>query len=289
MFGYIRPRKDELRIKDYDRYHSAYCGLCRHLGKTYGFPARFLVNYDMTFLYLLLSGGARRGETRRCWCPARCLGKKPCIRDEEGYAEVGARTVIFCWHKLADDTRDGGFFKRAGCRLLRLVYRRAHRKAAKLLPDFDRLCEQELGRLSTLEAERCPDLDRVCDPFAVLVQSCGGHTGDPAQDRPQELLLYQLGRFIYLADALDDLAEDLRNNQYNPLQYRFGTQNGALRTEDLDYLTQLIEGSINLCGSALELLDLGEQRPVLENIVYLGLSAVFSAVKQGRFHHKDKI
>ena len=55
MFGYVRPRRDELRMREYDRYHAAYCGVCRSLGREYGFFSRFLVNYDMTFLYLLLA------------------------------------------------------------------------------------------------------------------------------------------------------------------------------------------------------------------------------------------
>ena len=39
MFGYIRPRRDTLLVRDYDRYRAAYCGLCRALGKRCGFAA----------------------------------------------------------------------------------------------------------------------------------------------------------------------------------------------------------------------------------------------------------
>ena len=46
MFGYVRPRRDQLAEADLDAYQAAYCGLCRALGKRYGFFARFLVNYD---------------------------------------------------------------------------------------------------------------------------------------------------------------------------------------------------------------------------------------------------
>ena len=51
MFGYVLPRRDRLSEEAQARYHAAYCGLCRALKLEYGFAARFLVNYDMTFLY----------------------------------------------------------------------------------------------------------------------------------------------------------------------------------------------------------------------------------------------
>ena len=65
MFGYIRPRRDTLLVRDYDRYRAAYCGLCRALGKRCGFAARFLVSYDMTFLYLLFRAPADLNERLR--------------------------------------------------------------------------------------------------------------------------------------------------------------------------------------------------------------------------------
>mgnify|MGYP005925186985 CR=1 FL=1 len=57
MFGYVLPRRDRLSEEAQARYHAAYCGLCRALKLEYGFAARFLVNYDMTFLYFLLREG----------------------------------------------------------------------------------------------------------------------------------------------------------------------------------------------------------------------------------------
>ncbi|MEI3141456.1 MAG: DUF5685 family protein [Lawsonibacter sp.] len=39
-----------------------------------------------------------------------------------------------------------------------------------------------------------------------------------------EQLLYHLGRWIYLIDARDDLAEDLADGRYNPVAARFGPE-----------------------------------------------------------------
>ena len=55
MFGYITIHKDELKIKDYNRYHAYYCGLCRELSKRHGELSRLTLTYDMTFLVILLT------------------------------------------------------------------------------------------------------------------------------------------------------------------------------------------------------------------------------------------
>ena len=31
MFGFVRPYKDELKVKDYELFRSVYCGLCHSL------------------------------------------------------------------------------------------------------------------------------------------------------------------------------------------------------------------------------------------------------------------
>lgn len=81
MFGYVLPRRDRLSEEAQVRYHAAYCGLCRALKLEYGFAARFLVNYDMTFLYFLL----REGDPAcpgRCFCPARPWCRKACLPED---------------------------------------------------------------------------------------------------------------------------------------------------------------------------------------------------------------
>ena len=55
-----------------DRRGSArtYCGLCHTLGERYGLASRFILNYDFTYLAILLSDRAGAGPCRQCRCPA---------------------------------------------------------------------------------------------------------------------------------------------------------------------------------------------------------------------------
>ena len=259
-------------------------------GKGYGFRARFLVNYDMTFLYLLRSAGAGEAARKPCWCPVKVCGKKSCALDPEGYESVAACTVILCVEKLRDNIRDSGFFKGLPYRLLALLFRRAYKRAARRLPDFAALTAKQLAALHELERVQSPSIDATADSFARITAGCAGDLEDPALRRPMEQVLYQTGRFLYLADALDDLKEDCDKDAYNPLRFRFGVeQGGALGPEDLRYLGQLIDGSVNLAGAALALLPEGTHKPLLENIVYLGFPAVFTAVKAGKFRSRDPL
>ena len=288
MFGYVRPLRDELKIRDDRTYWAAYCGLCRDLSRRFGFRARFLVNYDMTFLYLLRASTLNAAEQKRCWCPAKVCGKQNCFCDGAGYESVSAFCVILSVHKLRDNIRDNGFFRSVPYRLAALLLRRAYRRAVKAMPEFDRLVREQLDRLSDLEAAHSPSIDATADAFARIIEACAADLSDPAVRLPMQTVLYQVGRFIYLADALDDLAEDCRRDAYNPLRFRFAVENGALKQEDRGYLTELTDSSVNLAGAALELLPMRSGRPLLENIVYYGLPSVFAVVREGLFNHLKK-
>lgn len=288
MFGYVRPLRPELRIRDYDAYHAAYCGLCRALAKRYGFRSRFLVNYDMTFLYLVRASVRPAAPTRRCFCPARPGRKKPCLCDDDGFARVAACTVVLCYCKILDNIRDSGFWKGLACRFLMRIYRRPWRKAEQDAPEFAALVRTKLRALSELEAAKSPGMDAAADTFAAIVAACADDLPDEAIRRPAQALLYQVGRHVYLCDALDDLAEDLRTDGYNPLRYRFAPTQTGLSDEDLAYLSQIMDSGVNLAGAALSLLPVRQYGPLLENVVYLGLPAVFAAVKTGRFRADAK-
>ena len=56
MFGYIVVNQSEMKFKEYDVYRSYYCGLCQSLKERYGVLGQLSLNYDMTFILMLLTG-----------------------------------------------------------------------------------------------------------------------------------------------------------------------------------------------------------------------------------------
>ena len=54
MFGYLIASATSLTEAERSRYNACYCGLCRTLKERHGQLSRLTLNYDMSFLILLL-------------------------------------------------------------------------------------------------------------------------------------------------------------------------------------------------------------------------------------------
>lgn len=287
MFGYVLPRRDLLTQQENARYHAAYCGLCRCLKLNYGFRARFLVNYDMTFLYFILQSGEPQ-TPELCRCPARPFCKKKCLPADGAMSFAADLSVLLSVWKLRDAARDRGFFGSLPAKFALRLYRRAYRKASERQPEANRVFGEQLEKLQALEDACCASIDRPADAFAALLRACAGYQSPQALRRTTELLLYHVGRFLYLTDALEDLPKDLRRGSYNPLKYRYTPQNNALCAEDKQSLTDSIDASISMAASALELLPPSADDGIRRNIIYYGLPAVLHSVAAGTFRKKKR-
>jgi len=280
MFGYVRPLRPELKCRDYDLYRATYCGLCRCLRRRYGLTAPLLLNFDFTFLALLLWEPEDGFTPCRGRCHANPLVKRPMCPDSPALEQAADESVVLAWWKLRDSVQDEGFWRGLPARALSRVLKPAYRRAARRRPDFDRAVRGCLEELTALEQENCPSLDRTADTFARLLQSAA--PGEGERGRVLSQLLYHLGRWIYLADARDDLEEDKLAGRYNPVAARYGPDgdDGALR------LT--MDHSLELMGAALQLGEFGCRKPLVENIIYLGLPLVQRAVFDGSWKEIKK-
>ena len=69
MFGYVVVNKPELKIREFEVYQSFYCGLCDALHKAYGRKGQLTLNFDLTFVAILLNGlyePVTTTTTKRC-------------------------------------------------------------------------------------------------------------------------------------------------------------------------------------------------------------------------------
>ncbi|MBO4330475.1 MAG: hypothetical protein J5827_00195 [Oscillospiraceae bacterium] len=275
MFGYVRPLKAELKVKDYELFKAVYCGLCHAMKKRCGIAGRFAVNYDFTFLAMLLGD---KCEPCRRRCIASPFVKKNCCSGGAAIEKAADMGVILAYLKADDAVRDREGFR---YRLVRAALRRGYAKAAKASGGFERLCRVRLGELALLEEKGNPSLDENADKFASIL---AGAAQDEEGDRKRILtqLLYHLGRFIYIADAVCDLEQDAKAGRFNAVAARFGAK------PDMSAISRLLEHSVGLIASAFELLEATEYTPVLENIIYLGLPAAAAAVADGSFGSPQK-
>ena len=287
MFGYILPPQKEIAPQEYDQFRLAYCGLCHTLQRRYGFLSRFILNYDFTYLAILLSAGEET-ETRCGRCPVSPL-KKQCYAAGSDALDLAAdESIILTYWQLLDGVADHGFLKGLKYRILASVLRPAYRKAAAYRPDFAAITQEQLRLLDDLEKNCCDSLDRPADTFATLLAAAADALKDPMHRRILQQLLYHLGRWVYLIDAADDLPKDFAAGNYNPLVFRYGLRKGQLPPEIRSQFALTLDHSIHMAATAFELWDFGVWTELLSKTIYSSLFAVGKAVLDGTFHTRQR-
>lgn len=282
VFGYVRPLTAELRVRELEEYKAVYCGLCRTMGKRYGFLARFTLNYDFTFLVMVLADGAKPCRMRQCRCPAHPFRRRNVCEQMTALDTAADESLILSYQKLRDDVRDRSFLRSLPARIASLALKPAYRKAAAAQPEFDRTVTGCLEELHELEEARSRSLDRPADTFARILQAAAPNTGVEARDRALSQMLYHVGRWIYLIDAWDDLEKDIRSGAYNSIDARY---EGAGREHQQDVSITLLH-SRNLALTAYELAKTGRWDGIISNILYLGLPAIEKQVLSGHWKNK---
>ena len=150
MFGYVRPVLDRLDKEQRETYQSAYCGLCHALGERHGWLARLTLQYDFTFLAIVLTVGNAKDESACRRCPIHPFRRcQPCLQGRQ-VAVAADQSMILTWHKLSDDVADHGMITGLPFRLVRWVFGRAYRRAAQYQTEFDQRMIKELARLMQL-------------------------------------------------------------------------------------------------------------------------------------------
>lgn len=288
MFGYVRPPLGELVPEETERFRAAYCGLCHTLGERYGFGARFILNYDFTFLAILLGADAEPCyDCRRC--AARPFEKRKIQCRSETMALAADESVILAYWQMKDGVSDHGFWGGLKYRGGIMFLHGAYEKARKIRPAFDEVTRRELGRLREMEEENCPSIDRPADAFANILSAAAEEVAEAKSRRILREMLYHLGRWVYLVDAADDLAEDARSGCYNPLIPRYGLGDGSFTEGAKKEFITTLDHSARLVDSAASLMDFGVWQVLVESTVRRGLFYVAASVLSGNYRKFTKI
>ncbi len=283
MFGYIRPRKAELRVWEYELFRAAYCGLCRTLGERYGLLWRFLLNYDFCYLAILLCGASQKACSfcsRRC--PASPVRKRRMLERTPELEYAADATVLLSYDKVRDEIRDETGLRRFGMRILERLMRRGYRRARGFRPALAEAVRRSMETLGQLEREGCPSLDRAADTFARILAAAAEDMPEEAAKRPMRELLYHTGRWIYIADAWNDAEEDSASGSYNPIVLR-SPCGGTIPDAEADRLADTLELSCAAASRALALMSLGDFSGIVGNVLYLGMPSVAAEIRRGHY------
>ncbi len=278
MFGFVRPLKPELRVRELDRFGQMYCGLCATLKKRYGYLQTTFLSYDLTFFALLLDAlRDQPPQIVRGRCPVNPLRRKPMQAENEVLAFTADVHVLLTYHKVCDSVADERGIKRVGAKILRALCTSAYRKAAALHPQMDASLADCMQQLAQVEAAKTDSLDRPADCFARMLAACAPAQMEGDTARVLHQLFYHLGRWIYLVDACYDLTDDLKAGAYNPVALRFGLTEPQLATVQQP-LTHTLERSLLDIYAAFQLLPIQRDGDLLLNIITLGLPVTTTQV-----------
>ncbi len=277
MFGYVIPDKQNMYIKDFNVFQAYYCGLCKTLSKTGSQITRLCTNYDVTFYNVLLHALTKQEvKFERKLCAYN--GKKKVFVEADEMSRIMADiAVLLVYYNAEDDVTDG---KKS--RILikwRLALRKS--KASKRHKDIDKLMKESFSRLNALEKEKCKSIDKVADCFASLMRDitrCLIKTDDTI-----DTFMYNLGRLVYLLDAVDDVEKDSKDKRYNPLLLNYGecADKAVYLEKWQDEMAFLLNSTYNKIVGAYNEMDITLYEGVLSNTVYLGLKMQIERLLKG--------
>jgi len=263
MFGFIVADTKALSEEQLARYRGAYCGLCRTLQKRHGNLSRLTLNYDMTFLVLLLSSmyePEEEGGTGRCL--AHPVHRRSWWRSR--FTDYAAdMNVALAWHNCMDDWNDERkVLSLAEAKLLHSRYKAVYRSYPRQC-DAIETCMETL-RLCETSGTATPDA--AANAFGTLMGELFAVQDDSVWNARFRAFGEALGRFVYMMDACVDLEHDIKKGNYNPLLALYPAQQ-IEEEEKLEILKVLIAE----CSAEFERLPLVRDVEILRSVLYSGV------------------
>ncbi len=282
MFGYIHSNQKELSEEDKKTYQAYYCGLCRKLKGSCGLKGQMILNYDMTFLVLLLTGLYELEDRAIEFICALHPTRKRSAWLNEATDYAADMNLLLAYHNLLDDWRDDRAYARlAFARMLEKDYARIVGKYPRQALSIEGFMEK------TREAEQRQEsnLDLAAGLTGEMLAEVFCWREDEWAEEMRTLGFY-LGKFIYLMDAYEDYEADMKKGAYNPLTLMRREQR-----EDLDsWCGLLLTSMMAECAKSFERLPILLHADILRNVLYSGVWTRYEylRLKKRRTAEKEK-
>lgn len=235
MFGYVRPNKGELLVREFSRFRSVYCGICKEIGKSYGQIPRVALTYDITMLGVLLISLSKDSPKEKMErCILNPIQKRPMLTDHEILHYCAALSVLLANGKFLDEIQDG---RPLIGNLGRLILKKANKKASKEYPIESNAINAGLKKLRIIETSNlantadmkvAPSLhDAAASQFGEILQSIFRQAFSLyfSEDPHEEHLIkgivrmgFYFGKWIFIMDAIDDYDQDIKKMNWNPFK-----------------------------------------------------------------------
>ncbi len=279
MLGYVVADKPELKMKEFAAYRSYYCGICKSAAGRYGQLPRMVLSYDFAFLATLLGSLEEEPEDMQMeHCLIHHIKKIPVTRNNKWIDYATDMMVLLVYYNFLDDKEDEHKLRGS---LGSLAFRRHAKRLSEKYPEISKVIIESLAELSALEKEKSPSIDKAGDAFAkimgaVFASKIVEEAFGNAACRALEHIGKNMGRWIYLADAADDIKKDIASGSYNPLIFRYEFDPAKEGPDEFikrigDELSENMFCCLSEVGKGLELLPIRRNKGILENITGSGM------------------
>jgi len=262
MFGYVKVNKMDLTYREYEHYRGYYCGLCKCLKDNHGEISRLSLNYDITFLVLVLTSVYKpKSKVIEEGCITNPFKKKKKIINEiTEYA--ASMNVLLAYYKLEDNLKDDKGLKDI---ISYNLYKNKLKRAYEKYPKKAEIIKEQLDILYNLEMQKNTNIDLVSNTFGNLMSEIFAYKEDEYESELRRIG-FNIGKYIYLLDAYEDLDKDYKKGRYNPfIDY----------IDKKEELKQRVDKLISLClgmlSNSIDRLNLKMNTGIIENIVYSGV------------------
>ncbi len=268
MFGYITINKEELKIKDFKKYQSYYCGVCHSLKDRYGFAGQVTLTYDMTFLAILLTSLYEdKTEPVRYHCVPHPFSKHYATYNQ--YTDyAAAMNIMLTYYKLKDDWEDE---KSVKSNAMAGVLKKAYTKAALDFPRQAKAIEKYIASQHQAELNNETNLDKVSAYTGDMLAELFDMNQDEWSEELKRIGFF-LGKYIYILDAYDDIDRDIKKDNYNPLKAHKEEPNFKEKCQQV-LIMMAAESS-----KGFEALPILDNADILRNILYSGIWSRFDTI-----------
>ena len=261
MFGYTTVNKPEMKFKEYDLYHSYYCGLCAVLKKKYGLTGEFTLSYDGAFLCTLLCDLYDMHDeisSRKC---AVHPGVKHVIRTNSATDYAADMNVLMAMFKCRDDWNDD---RKLSAKMLAGLLEGKTKKIRQLYESKIEVITDAIAAIDDLERKGKYDPEEMAYQFGRCMSEVYAYR----QDEWEKYLRPfgdHLGRAVYLMDAYEDIYRDVKKGRYNPFI------NIYEKSDFENTAREMITVHLQEACIAFEKMPLIENADILRNILYSGI------------------
>lgn len=276
MIGYIKAYPPELKMKEYVKYNAYYCGICHSIKDRWGQIPRLTLNYDCVFLAIFIDSLIKphmEYEDFRCIVHPFTKKKKTVTSSTVDF--IADMNIYLSYMKVLDNIADENNLRHSSTEIVMRKYATKIRNKYKELTDK---IDNHLADMAKLELDKSDNIDEVAECYANIIKDICMYKlvelDDSIKSRAGKIA-YNIGKWVYSADAFDDIEKDIKKGMFNPyitrFQYVKGSDIGAFKASIKE------RTSFILCAPLKALTDLYEEMeedfkdPIVRNIIYEGI------------------